>query len=188
MALFTYSARGMQLEIKSLYFKLGASAGFSHNVSGYASDEFLSIETEEDDWVTEEGADGFVTRSMIVNSVSKISLTLQQTSPTNDLLTRLWACSKGLDKLNAVGMDIFSFNVRTAMQKDLEGLTPPNFSASNCYISKIAPMAYAKESGTRSWEITAVGGVFGADTLASVVQGAGALVRDIGTITNTVLP
>jgi len=180
MALFTYSARGLDLILSSAIF----DGGFSHTVSGLAPDEFLTIETEDDDWTFEEGADGFVVRSMIPNQIAKLVLTLQQTSPSNDILTRLHACGKGWDTVNAVGADIFAFNLVAPMTT----LDNQLFNSANCCISKIAPMAYAKEAGTRSWEITSVSGVFGSDTLASVVQGAGNLVRDIGQFTQTVLP
>ena len=183
MALFTYSARALWLHISNDVF----NGGFGHDITGYAPDEFLVIETEDDDWTTEEGADGQVVRSMIPNAIAKMTLTLQQTSPTNDLLTRLHACGKGFDKANAIGADIFTFTLAPPAGAVPEGsLSKPIFTSSNCYISKIAPMNYAKESGTRSWEITAVDGIFGSDTLANVVQGVGGLVRDIGELTNYV--
>ena len=151
--------------------------GVKEKVTGYAPDEFLMIETEDEDWVTEEGADGQVVRSMIPNAIAKITLTLQQTSITNDLLTQLHACGKGFDTANKVGLDIFTFTVKPPLA--YVGDDASLFSSANCYVSKIAPMTYAKESGTRTWEITAVDGVFGADTLASYVQGVGNLARDI---------
>lgn len=183
MALYTYSARGLWLNIANDLF----DGGFSNDISGYAPDEFLVIETEDDDWTTEEGADGQVVRSMIPNAIAKITLTLQQTSVSNDILTRLHACGKGFDSVNAVGFDIFSFTVAPPAGSGAIGAFERTlFTCESCYISKIAPMNYAKEAGTRTWEITAVGGIFGSDTLASVVQGVGSLVRDIGEFTSTV--
>ena len=185
MALYTYSARGLKLQVTNTLFDGGVGLDFA--VSGYAPDEFLTIETEDDDWTTEEGADGFVVRSMIPNGIQKMVLTLQQTSPTNDKFTRLWLAGKGFDTGNVVGTDIFAFNVTPPLAPKVGGKNTL-FSSQNCYISKIAPMSYAKEAGTRSWEITSVGGVFGADTLSSILQGAGNLVRDIGSFTQSEIP
>jgi hypothetical protein len=185
MALFTYSARGLKLGISAL----GLAEPFEHDISGYAPDEFLTIETEDDDWATEEGADGFVVRSMIPNEIQKITLTLQQTSPTNDLLTGLYKIGKGFDITDSIGADIFTFTVSPPISVvQTEGGKTKLFNSTNCYISKIAQLSYGKESGTRSWEITSVGGVFGSDTITSVIQGAGALVRDIGQIAGNVIP
>ena len=164
MALFTYSARGIQIEMKSLVlFAQG------HTVTGYAPDEFLTIETDDDDWTTEEGADGFVVRSQIPNKIAKITLTLQAQSPTNKVLTAMYNIGKGLGGINKVGTDIIEFSVREPLNplSSGKGLL---FVAPHTYVSKIAPMNYAKESGTRSWELTAVGGTFKQDMVSAILE------------------
>lgn len=190
MALFTYSARGLWLNISNELAKNilpTQPLGFNHDISGYAPDEFLTIETDDDDWTTEEGADGFVVRSHIPNNIAKLTLTLQQTSPTNDVLSKLWAISKGLDKVNAIGLDIFNFTVaHPAGSLPVGSLEQPIFQSQNCYISKIAQLGYGKESGTRAWEITAVDSIFGSDTITAMIQGVGTLARDLGSFTNMV--
>ena len=156
MALATYSARGIQINLRSTILPQLVKG---YRVSGYGPDEFLTIETEDDDWTTEEGADGFVVRSAMPNVIANIQLTLQQTSPTNKVLTGLYNIGKGLDPVAGIGADVFTLDIRNPLTP-FNVNEPSIFNSPSAYISKIAPMNYAKESGVRVWEITAVDGKF----------------------------
>lgn len=173
MALFTYSARSLQINIQSLILP---SLVKGHTVSGYAPDEFLNIETEDDDWVVEEGADGFVVRSAMPNKICTITLTLQQTSPTNKVLTALYNIGKGLDPVNGVGADIVTFDVKDPVTPFTKG-QPPIFTTANAFVSKIAPVVRAKESGTRTWELKGVDGIFAQDIASAVLNATAQGVR-----------
>ena len=175
MALYTYSAPNIQISIKNILVPKLASG---YTVTGLAADEFLTIETESEDWVIEEGSDGVGVRSLIPNKITNIVLTLQQTSPTNDILTELREIGKGIhpNPSLGVGADIFTLSVKNPIVP-LNSTEEPSFFCTSTFVSKIAPMSYAKEAGTRAWEITAFNGIFGKDALAAINQ-ATSLVRD----------
>lgn len=62
----------------------------SHTVTGYAEGTFISVEPEGDGTTAQAGADGEVARALSNNPLSTVTLTLQQTSPSNDFLSELF--------------------------------------------------------------------------------------------------
>ncbi|RYF12583.1 MAG: DUF3277 family protein, partial [Deltaproteobacteria bacterium] len=50
----------------------------------YADDEFIAVERMTDTWMDSAGTDGFVTRARSGDNRGTITVTLSQTSPTND--------------------------------------------------------------------------------------------------------
>jgi hypothetical protein len=53
-------------------------------LSGYADDSFVAIERMTDTWMDQVGTDGYVSRSKSNDTRGTITVTLTQTSPSND--------------------------------------------------------------------------------------------------------
>ena len=132
MALYTYSADQVAIIVGGVPFV------------GKGEDTFISAEFADDDWSTSVGADGSVVRSLKANNVVDITLTCQQTSPINDLLS----VKRNLDRL-VPNTGVFAITV-----KDLLG-TSTLFSGT-CYVKKAPTMEYAHEATTREWQLQGV--------------------------------
>lgn len=116
----------------------------SHTVTGYAEDTFINIEPEGDGTTAVSGADGEVARSLSNNPLNTITLTLQQTSPSNGILSTILTLDKAGGKLG-----ILPFTVR-----DLRGNTV--FAASQCWVTNFAAIEFGSEIGDREWTLMAV--------------------------------
>lgn len=110
-------------------------------MSGFAEDTFVEITPLADLSTMQVGADGEVARSIGTNKCCTVALTLQQTSPSNDILTGI------LELDAATGAAIFPL-----MVQDLIGRTM--FAVSQAWISKRPPLVFAREVSDRTWEIT----------------------------------
>lgn len=113
----------------------------AHVVTGYAEDTFVNIEENGDGMSQTVGANGEVARSVSQNRTCNITLTLQQTSPSNDVLSAL----VDADRLTGDGL----FSVAIA---DLRGSTV--LTDSNSFIPKKAASGFGNAVGTREWTIT----------------------------------
>lgn len=115
-----------------------------HIVSGYGEDTFVSVEPEGDGTTAVSGADGEVARSLSHNPLHTITLTVQQTSRTNDYLSALLALDKASGGAGIVPLAI----------KDLRGTSL--FAASQAWVINTPTMEYGAEVSEREWEIMAV--------------------------------
>jgi len=109
-----------------------------HVVSGYADGEFVTVARDEDAYSLSVGADGEPTRSKSNNFAGTITLVLQQTSDSNDVL----AAKAELDELSNGGL--FPVSV-----KDNSGRAI--YFADAMWVQKKPDAAYGRESGTREW-------------------------------------
>lgn len=116
----------------------------SHIVSGYAEDTFVSIEPTGDGTQATSGADGEVARSLSNNRLHRITITLQQTSLSNDYLSRAFA----MDQASG-GAGVLPLQVR-----DLRGESV--FAASQAWITNMPSMEFGSSVAEREWEIDAV--------------------------------
>lgn len=108
------------------------------NVVGIAESTFVEVERNEDGFSTQAGANGDVTRTRNLNRTGKVTITLQQASPTNDLLTSAYR----LDELTGSGYGAIQI-------KDLSGTAV--CEATHAWILKLPKMERAKESGSVIW-------------------------------------
>lgn len=108
------------------------------NITGYAPDEFVSPEFNEDTFTLVVGAGGETCRVRNQNESATITITLMASSPSNDVLSAAW----NLDKQTGNGVGPFQL-------KDARGTTL--MSAKDCWIKKPPPPAFGKELGTRAW-------------------------------------
>ncbi len=108
------------------------------NITGYAADTFIEVEREEDGWTVYVGSLGDVCRTKNLNRTGKITITLMQTSPINDLL----AARATLDE--STGDEFGPIQI-----KDLNG-TMLVYGA-EAWIMKRPKIERGKESGTVQW-------------------------------------
>lgn len=109
-------------------------------ITGFAAGEFITAEYNEDAFTTVVGADGKVCRVRNANQTATITLTLMQSSPSNDVLS----AAANLDRLTGNGAGAF-------LLKDGRGTTL--LSAQNCWVKKPPPAGFGKELGDRAWII-----------------------------------
>lgn len=112
-------------------------------IGGYADGTFIEHEFDDDAFTKVTGADGFSSRAKSNNYDSMITVTLAQTSPSNDTLNAFAIA----DKLSNSG-------VVPVVLKDVGGTTTI-FSA-NGWIRKQANVEFGKEITNREWVLDLV--------------------------------
>ena len=118
----------------------------NHMVVGTADDSFITIAKQGDGVASNVGCDGSIERSMDPNSQYKLTLVIQQTSPTNEFLETM----RAYDDDTCEGM----FPV---LIKDLRG--EPIFHADEAWVVKPPDFVRGKATANRSWEIDTGAGV-----------------------------
>lgn len=108
------------------------------NITGFMDGTFIEVERDEDTFTKHVGATGDVTRTRNLNASGKITVTLTQASPTNDLLAAAFA----LDELTGLGYGPIQV-------KDLSGNMMCR--ATQAWIVKPPKVERAKESGSCVW-------------------------------------
>ena len=116
----------------------------SNLITGYAEDTFVSVEPSGDGTAAVAGADGEVARSLSHNPLHRLTLTLQQTSMSNDVLSDLLA----LDRASGGG------GVVPVQIRDLRGNTV--FAASQAWVVQAPAMEFGSEVSEREWELDCV--------------------------------
>ncbi len=114
-------------------------------ITGYGDGTFVRIEEQSDGITSYVGADSEVARSISPDPRVRITVTLMQTSTSNDVFTGLYAA----DRLGS-GSATFAL-----LLKDLRGTTL--FASSQAWIMKMATINFAKTADQhREWTIEAV--------------------------------
>lgn len=116
----------------------------SHILGGYGEDTFISMEPNGDGTVSVAGADGEIARSMSNNTLHRITITLQATSPSNDYLSELLARDRA-----SGGAGVVPFVLR-----DLRGTTL--VAASQAWVVNSPTVEFGAQVGEREWELDAV--------------------------------
>lgn len=109
-------------------------------LQGFAPDTFVTVERDEDGWMKTAGADGEVCRTRNRNRMGRVTVTLLQSSQSNDALSALAI----LDELSAGGSG-------PLLIRDLNGTTL--VAVQNAWIAKFANAEFGKELGNREWPI-----------------------------------
>jgi hypothetical protein len=107
---------------------------------GYADGSFIKIERGKDAFSKYVGADGEVSRAKSNDRSGVLTLTLDQTSPYNDILS-------GYALLDEVDND----GVVPVAIKDLSGNS--TFFSGHGWVRKMPDVEYSTEIGTREWVI-----------------------------------
>lgn len=110
----------------------------SQPLTGFGDGDFVSVERNEDAWTLMVGADGESTRSKNNNRSGKITITLQQSSRSNDYLSQL-----------ALADELSGRATTNVMIKDNFGTTL--YNAATAWIVKQPAITFAKEAGSREW-------------------------------------
>lgn len=118
------------------------STGISHIVGGFSEDAIISVDRNADTFSLYTGADDSNTRIYNANTAGTLTLSLQQTSASNDVLMGLYLN----DKASRTGL--FSIQV-----KDNSGRS--NFFCEEAYVGVVPNAAFANSMQTRDWVIHA---------------------------------
>ncbi|HDY88912.1 MAG TPA: DUF3277 family protein [bacterium] len=117
--------------------KIGMTFGI-HTITGLPDDSFVNIAPTGAAFSTQVGADGGVDRTNLNMFSYIVTITVKQTSPTNDALSKLHAA----DKLSNVG-------VLPLMINDSNGTSI--LAAPLAWIAEEPEVGNGKEAGTREW-------------------------------------
>lgn len=107
-------------------------------ISGYVDGTFVEVEFDEQQWNKVTGADGLTSRSKTNNYGGTVTITLQGTSPSNDVLSALW----NRDRRNNTG-------AIPILIKDANGRTV--WTAQKAWIQQMPNQAFSKDVEDREW-------------------------------------
>lgn len=107
-------------------------------IRGFTDGTGIMIETVEDDFTTVSGSDGEASRSKSNNKVATLTITLANTSDSNDYLSFL----RNADQASNQG-------VRNVIMEDFGGTTVVTSPAG--YVRKMAPIERGKEITDSEW-------------------------------------
>lgn len=114
-------------------------AGYQQ-LTGFAADDMVEIKPRGDGIVPYDGADGEVGRSIDPNNCIEVTVTLAQTSASNDILSAFYDADKN------TGNGMFPLAI-----KDLSGTTL--ISATQAWVLKYADSKIGRKIDTRQWTI-----------------------------------
>ena len=109
-------------------------------MSGFSDGTFLEIDRDEPTWNKIVGADGYVTRGKTNNFSGSLTLTLKQSSPSNDVLSGFMA----LDEVS-------NSAIVPILIKDLSGNS--TYFAAQGWIKQYANSTFGKEINDREWTV-----------------------------------
>lgn len=109
----------------------------SDTISGFAEDSIITVTPASDDFNRTLGVDGFNSRAKIENTACTVTLFLQSTSPSNDVL-------QGYLNRDRSNNEAFRFDVT-----DLSGTT--EFASSYTWVATRPTVAMGREVGTNEW-------------------------------------
>lgn len=121
-----------------------ASSGIAHIISGFSEDSIVQIERNAETFTMYTGADNTSTRIYNANKSAKLTVSLQQTSASNDILSQLYAN----DAATRNSSGLFSVHV-----KDLSGRS--DYFSDDAYIGVVPNSNFANSMQTRDWVIHA---------------------------------
>ena len=110
-------------------------------ISGFSEGTFLEIARTEPTWNMVVGADGLVTRGKTNNFSGTMTLTLKQSTPSNDVLSGFLA----LDEATNSG-------VVPVLVKDLSGNSV--YFAARAWINQYANSTFGKDISDRQWTLS----------------------------------
>lgn len=120
----------------------------AHLLSGFKADDFISIETPEDNIQEEELRDGEVTRSVKTSKMRRVTLRVDQGSSSNDVLSALFK----YDMKNFTSRG--NAGIFTATVIDSSGRT--YLYSSECYLKMPQTQGFGQRSGSRDWQMVMV--------------------------------
>lgn len=120
------------------------ASGISHTITGFSEDSIVAIERNAETFSMYRGADDTKTRIYNSDTSATITIPLQQTSNSNDILTYLYEYDRA--RLNADGL--FSIQI-----KDLTGRS--SYYSDEAYIGNVPSSSFSNSMELREWVIHA---------------------------------
>jgi len=111
-----------------------------HTLEGFGPDTKVVVARDEQSWTKQVGVDGQVTRSKSNNKSGTITITLMQTSASNDFLSGI-----------AITDELSSAGVLPVLVKDNNGTSL--YSAVEAWVQKPSDASFGLEANTREWVI-----------------------------------
>lgn len=118
------------------------SSGLSEKVMGFMEDSFITIARMNESWTHTTGADNLATRTYSANSSGTITLSIMQSSNSNDVLTALWERDNNLKN----NKGLFSITVKDASGRSV-------YYSPEAYIGKIPDSAFGSGVSGRDWVV-----------------------------------
>lgn len=109
-------------------------------LTGIAKGSFVVVEKKEDDFTTEIGSDGEGARTQSADESGSITITLMQTSASNDILNAL----RDADK--ASGASVFGLMVKDGSGRSI-------YTAAEAWIRKVPNSEFSDQKTERAWII-----------------------------------
>jgi len=107
-------------------------------IEGFAEGEMISVDRNEDSANLSIGSKGEGTRAVTNNRSGRVTLTLQQTSPSNGVLDA-----------QRIAMELTSGGIFTFFGKD--NLSGDTWEGTTAWIVKPATMGFSNETSNREW-------------------------------------
>jgi len=107
-------------------------------MEGFADGTFVTISRDEDSYTKVTGADGRTSRSKSSNKAGRLTIILQQTSPSNDILSAFVAED-----------EVTSNAIKSILLRDSLGTTVVASGAG--WVVKPADVEFSKEISNREW-------------------------------------
>lgn len=120
------------------------SSGIAHIVSGYSEDSIVNIERVAETFTMYTGADNTSTRIYNANKSAMVTLSLQQTSASNDILSLLY--SNDAASRNSSGL--FSLQISDASGRS-------RYFSDDAYVGVVPNSGFANSMQTRDWVLHA---------------------------------
>jgi hypothetical protein len=114
-------------------------------ISGYGEDTMIGVEQTEDTFTVTAGADGEITRVKSHNRTHRVTLTLMQNSPSNEVLAALHQADISADG----GAGVVTFLLRNKNGSTL-------IASAACWVVKSANVTLSKGAQGREWMIDLV--------------------------------
>lgn len=107
----------------------------------YATGDAISVELDDDDWATTQGAHGAVIRARKHNAIATGTIRIVQGSPTNEWLSVLANADRN------TGRGAFDLVIQDARAK-------ATLCSGRAWVTKRPAMAFADEAGQVEWQLT----------------------------------
>lgn len=120
------------------------SSGISHVVQGFSEDSIVNIERNAETFTMYTGADNTSTRIYNANKSATLTLSLQQTSASNDILSLLYQN----DSASPSSEGLFSISVTDSSGRS-------RYFSDDAYIGVVPNSPFANSMQTRDWIIHA---------------------------------
>lgn len=116
------------------------STGLVHVISGLAEDSFVNIEREKETFQHYTGVDNTATRIYSANTSGKITVSLQQSSASNDVLSALYAYDKASRNSNG----LFTLTVKDGSGRSI-------MFSQEAYVGVVPNQQFGSGMNTRDW-------------------------------------